>query len=87
MICNCNNSLNTCSGGCDSTCSDDLFVMEVIRSMCSPKVDIGEVVPLPNPIPEPELPELPELPPEEQPGWDVSVLNPEFTGWQITLRI
>ena len=56
MICNCNNSLNTCSGGCDSTCSDDLFVMEVIRSMCSPKVDIGEVVPLPNPIPEPEEP-------------------------------
>ena len=32
----------------------------------------------------PEEPEEPELPPEEQPGWDVSVSNLEFTGWQIT---
>lgn len=71
---------------------DELLIKEVILAYCgtTESIDIGEpsepVEPLP-PIIDPEIPEEPEepeLPPEEQPGWDVSVLNPEFTGWQIT---
>lgn len=71
---------------------DELLVKEVIRSYCNTD-DMGgieepsePVEPLP-PIIDPEIPEEPEepeLPPEQQPGWDVSILNPEFTGWQIT---
>lgn len=74
---------------------DELLVKEVIRSYCgtSESNDIEEPSEPDKPTPPiidpdlPEEPEEPELPPEEQPGWDVSVLNPEFTGWQITLRI
>ena len=67
---------------------DELLIKEVILAYCdtTESIDIGE----PSEPEEPELPEEPsepeepELPPEEQPGWDVSLLNPDFTGWQIT---
>ena len=71
---------------------DELLVKEVIRSYCGTtgSIDVGEPPEPEEPTPPiidpelPEEPEEPELPPEEQPGWDVSLLNPEFTGWQIT---
>ena len=75
MICNCNNSLNTYSGGCNPTYSyDSLFVKEVIRTYCGDSKSVDEPTPPiidPDLPQEPELPEEPEepgLPPEEQPG-------------------
>ena len=86
-----NTSLGTIMNHKCCDCSyDSLFVKEVIRTYCgtTESIDVGEPPEPDEPTPpittDPEIPqepEEPELPPEEQPGWDVSILNPEFTGW------